>query len=137
MGGFDKVMFSKVQGVVLKNGKPIAGAKVTRYYKWGATDDEKTEETSTDKNGNFSFPSTSKFSILRSMLPHEPVIFQEIIIHHEGEKYTAWRFTKHDYGENDELDGTPINLKCELTQEKGFLISKNKKVFGIATLNQN
>lgn len=133
MGGLTKVMFSEVQGVILKDGKPVSGALVTREFTWAWNDYSQKDQFTTDSTGKFKFPLASRFSLATSLLPHEPVIKQKITIQHEGKEYLAWRYFKHDYNKNDELAGKDINLKCDLTKEPGFYI--NKDIFGICVLN--
>lgn len=115
--GFSKVLFSKVHGVVLNHGKPVPNAVVTRYFNFGWTDEEKTESIKTDKDGAFDFPVIKRFSLATSVVPHEPSVSQIIKIHHDGKEYIAWHLNKHNYDENGELGGKPINLICELTKE--------------------
>ncbi len=115
--GFSKVLFSNVHGVVLNNGKPVPDAVVTRYFNFGWTGEAKTESIKTDKNGVFDFPIIKRFSMATSVVPHEPSVSQVIKIQHEGKEYIAWHLNKHNYDENGELAGKPINLVCELTRE--------------------
>jgi hypothetical protein len=133
MGGLSKVMFSEVQGVVLKEGKPVAGAKVVREFIWAWNDASQRDEVTTDASGKFKFDLASRVSLITSIFPHEPVISQKIKIIHHGKVYIAWDFTKHDYDENGELDGKKINIKCELEKNEGYHI--NTSVWGICTLN--
>jgi len=115
--GFTKVIFSKVHGVVLNQGNPVANATVTRYFNFGWTDEERTESTKTNNDGSFEFPIIKRFSLATSVLPHEPSVSQIIKIHHDGKEYIAWHLNKRNYEENGELGGKPINLTCELTKE--------------------
>ena len=132
MGGLSKVMFSEVQGVVVKDGKPVGGVKVTREFKWAHNDDTQKDSVTTDASGKFRFPSVSRFSIMTSLLPHEPVIKQKIVLDYEGKEYLVWRFFKRDYDENGELGGKSIKLECDVKREEGFHI--NKDILGICTL---
>lgn len=116
MGIFgSKVMFSAVHGRVLLNGQPVAGAEVERRYQWGWNKSEGQQTVRTDANGAFSFPVARASSATASLVPHEPVIFQELIIRHQGKKYFAWLYTKHNYDEDGELEGKKLNLECELS----------------------
>ncbi|MEN9868032.1 MAG: hypothetical protein RL748_3622 [Pseudomonadota bacterium] len=128
--GFSKVLFSKVHGVVVKNGKPVSDAVVTRHFNFGWTDEEKTESTKTGKDGSFDFPIITRFSMATSLVPHEPSVSQTIKIQHEGKEYIAWHLLKRNYDDNGEL-GKPINLICELTREPD--IDPKTKVAGICS----
>jgi hypothetical protein len=118
--GFNKVLFSKVHGVVLNHGKPIPDAVVTRFFNFGWTNEEMTETFKTGEDGIFDFPVINRFSLATSIFPHEPSIGQIIKIHYDKKEYVAWALTKSNYEENGELNGKPINLLCELTQESRF-----------------
>lgn len=115
--GLTKVLFSEVHGVVLHHGKPVPNAVVTRHFNFGWTDEEKTESMKTNKDGTFYFPAIKRFSLATSIIPHEPSVSQIIKIHHDEKEYIAWHLNKHNYDENGELGGKPINLICELTKE--------------------
>lgn len=134
MGGLGKVMFSAVQGVVLKDGKPLPGVKVVRTFNWAWNDATQKDEAITDTSGKFRFETAKRISLITSIFPHEPVIDQEIIIHHENKKYTAWFFAKRDYEENGELNGKKINIKCDINTPEGYNLGN--KVWGICTPNQ-
>ncbi len=133
MAGVSKVMFSEVQGVVLKAGKPLAGAKVVRTYTWAWNDAEQTDQVTTDASGKFSFALAKRLSFITSIFPHEPVIYQRIEISYENNEYLAWRLTKHNYDENGELKGKKINIKCDIDTEAGQHIGDG--IWGIGTLN--
>ncbi len=118
--GFSKVLFSKVHGVVLNNGKPVPNVVVKRFFNFGWTNEEKTDTTKTDKDGNFDFPIITRFSLATSVVPHEPSIAQTINVDFEGKDYLLWAFTKSNYDENGELKGKAIDLICELTREPAY-----------------
>lgn len=126
MGG--KVMFSAVTGQVLQNGKPLAGVKVVRQYTWAWNDKKVVEEVVTDAAGSFSFKQASQSSLLTSIVPHEPVIYQTIHIFHNDKKYVGWRHTKHNYDSEGELR-RPISIVCDLAIEPEFYMSPD--VFGV------
>jgi hypothetical protein len=133
MGMFGKVMFSEVRGVVQKNTAPVAGAKVKREYTWAWDSKKVQEETVSDAAGNFSFPMARKTSVISGILPHEPVISQLITISVEGKDYIAWDFRKHNYDDQGELRGKPINIACDLTRKpaSGYI---NDDIYGICQL---
>ena len=129
--GVTKTLFSKVDGVVLNHGKPVPNAVVTRHFNFGWTDEEKTETTTAGQDGRFNFPKITRFSLATSLVPHEPLVSQTIKIHLDGKEYIAWHLLKHNYDDNGELGGKPINLVCELTREPDF--DAKTKVAGICT----
>ena len=133
MSLFDhKTLFSEVNGVVLKDGKPVANAEVVRYYHWHWKDSKSTESTTTNDKGEFHFEAVREKSMTASLMFHEPLITQEIKIRLDDQEYKAWRFTKHDYQNNGELNGRAIKMTCDLETEPSF----KDDVFGICTLEK-
>ncbi|MBI3230010.1 MAG: hypothetical protein HYZ45_07515 [Burkholderiales bacterium] len=128
-----KVMFSEVQGVVLKNGAPVAGAKIKREYTWAWDNKKVTEDAVSDAAGKFAFSQASKSSFMSGLMPHEPVISQLITISFEGKEYIAWDFRKHNYDNNGELKGKPIKISCELTRKPASSYI-NDDIYGICSL---
>ena len=124
-------LFSPVNGVVLFNGEPVAGAALTRSWFWHWKDRRGEDVTHTDAAGRFSFPAVYGSSLLGGILPHEPVIEQKIIIDHAGDSYRAWVYTKGLYSENGERNGMPIRLTCRLESEP----SRKEGIFGICELS--
>ncbi len=124
------VIFSPVTGRVLLNGEPVAGAKVEREYHWGWNDEVGRDATKTAADGSFSLPLVERTSVLGSLLPHEPVINQTIVIRHDGKVSTAWAHFKHDYALNGELQGKPVALTCRLEAEP----ERRGDVFGIGEI---
>lgn len=110
-------LFSTVSGVVLNHGAPIAGAVIKRKVYWSWKNENISDQTTTDARGRFEFPPIWRRSLLGAILPHEPVVEQEILIEHDGRQYVAWRYNKRTYDENDELYGRPIELRCSLENE--------------------
>lgn len=120
-------LFSAVKGVVLDHGKPVEGASIERSYKWMWNDQTGNDAATTDAQGAFSMPAIWRHSFLGSLLPHEPVVRQTILIKVAGKSYEAWMFNKGEYAENGELRGRPISLICRLEAEP----ARHGEVFGI------
>jgi hypothetical protein len=115
---FKVCLFSPVKGKVVNKGQLVVGAVIERSYDWAWKDQKGHDQTETDQNGEFSLPAIYGTMILGSVLPHEPVIEQDIIINHEGTAYKAWHCYKREYDEFGELRGVlkqcPITLYCDL-----------------------
>ncbi|WP_293368635.1 DUF6795 domain-containing protein [Nevskia sp.] len=86
-----------------------------------------TDTTATDASGSFRFPAVFGSSLFGSVLPHEPVIEQKILIQRDGKTYRAWVFVEGEYAENGELGGEPIRLSCRLEDAP----SRKDGVFGV------
>ncbi len=107
------VLFSAVQGRVLKDGQPVAGATLEREAKWTWKDETRRDSTTSGADGGFAFEPMVGSSLLGSVLPHEPVVHQKITIRHGGQAYEAWLHVRHSYEDNGEL-GRPLKLVCRL-----------------------
>jgi hypothetical protein len=112
-----KVLFSSVEGTVLDQGQPVQGAEIVREYEWVYTGEKGTDSTTTGSDGGFSLPAIEGSSFGASVLPHEPLVAQKILIRRGGNEYRAWVNTKRNYDANGELEGRAIRLRCELTAE--------------------
>lgn len=134
MSFFDNyVMFSEVIGKISLNNVPVKNAQIERYYRWAWDDKKETDTAVTDENGKFRLPQLEKGSGLSRLLPHEPVIVQQIIIRHNGNEYVAWQHTKHNYDKNGELKGKPLLLHCDLSKKPEF---NEDDYFGICTVER-
>jgi hypothetical protein len=134
--GFDwgrMVLFSAIAGKITKDGKPVANATITREADFHGF--EQTDTATTDKDGNFSFPTMKRFTLVWQVLPSEPIVHQKIVARALDKEYEVWYHTKRGYEDNAELkyskrinenywqdlliDTTtnPITVTCELSRE--------------------
>ena len=125
------VIFSAIKGRVLLNGKPAVGAVLVREFNWGWKDENGTDRTTTDASGAFSLPVIERSSLLGSILPHEPLVRQVITVKYDGKDYDAWAFYKHNYRENGENEGKPIDVTCRLEAER----KRHGDVMGLCEFN--
>ena len=121
------VIFSPINGKVLLNGKPVAGAVVERDWKWAWKDESGNDRAISAADGQFALPLVERGSLLGAFLPHTPSVRQTILIKHEGKTYKAWMVDKEDYKLNGELQGKPIRLTCRLETQP----TRRGEVFGI------
>lgn len=112
-------VFSSVKGRLSLDGEPLKNVRVTREWNWH---NKKSDETVTDESGDFSFPSVHERSISQ-YLPAEIAITQKLSVRVNGEEVEFWINAKDDGKENSEYGGDPIDLTCELSNEK-VLIEK-------------
>jgi len=116
MGLFDfmKVcLFSEVNGVVLIEGKPVAGAEVVRTSKMN--DSIYTDKTVTDKQGRYHFDARYARSVDK-ILPVQPMVEQNMTITYENKAHLGWETTKMNFKENGELNKI-INVSCDLSSQ--------------------
>jgi hypothetical protein len=131
--GFDwgrVVLFSAISGTLVKDGKPVVGATLTRRAKLG---DWYEDTAVTDKDGKFSFETMKAFSLKAHILPHEPVVSQQMFAQVGNTKYDVWYHTKFGYEDNSELmyrtmnaagrqkinaTVNPISVTCEFSADR-------------------
>lgn len=90
-------LFSAVGGRVLDHGVPVEEAGLERTYAWSWTNRSGDDRAVTDVRGDFAFPAIRGRALLGSILPHEPVVDQTILIHHGGKTSKAWMLTRGNY----------------------------------------
>ncbi len=131
--GWNFILASPMEGVVVNNGEPVEGAVVKRTLHWKESSFE--DAVVTTSAGVFALPERTTKALLWKFLPHEPVIKQKIHIEFEGKTYLAWRYTKHDYEMNGEREGRPLNLLCEIQAEtRSHDITEDFTYYGMCTL---
>lgn len=123
-------LFSEVEGIVVLDGHPVKGAEVERQYTW--KDDLNAEHVLTDAQGRYRFSEVTATSLLWSLLPHEPVIFQKLSIRYQGKEHKGWVLTKHNYDHLGEVGNRPLNLICDLNDEPAA--HRETETFGICRL---
>ena len=126
-----KVIWSPMKGRVTLNGQPAAGAVLVRNFVWEWKDEAGSDQAVTNAAGEFSLPAIERSTLLGSLLPHQPVIKQVMVIEYKGVKYQAWGFHKMDYTVNSENADRPINLTCRLEAERAL----HGQVTGICEFN--
>jgi hypothetical protein len=128
---FKLCMFSEIRGVVLDHGQPVRGARLVRTYDWRWQNEKGSDETTTDDKGEFRFPVVYRTAVFAAILPHEPFVFQQISIAHEGKEYRAWTTDRRDYEPNSETGGKPPFIRCSLESE----VAHRGGIYGICEPN--
>jgi len=108
------VLFSPMEGVITYEGAPAVGAEVVLSIKWRG-DDGSEITVVTDGDGRFELPVIK--DNLRSILPAEFVVYQDIHVHYRGDVFPVWVMSKREKALYGELGGRPVGLGCELTNE--------------------
>ena len=109
------VLFSPMEGLITYKNKPAAGAKIERKVSW-KDDKGETDTSVTDENGKFNL-SILEENVQLSKIS-QFVVSQEISVYFHGEKFIIWTMGKSSKLIYGELDGKPVNLTCELTDEE-------------------
>ncbi|WP_237567767.1 DUF6795 domain-containing protein [Microbulbifer hydrolyticus] len=113
--------FSEMEISILFKGEPAKGATITRTIEWKK---EHTDQFTADDNGRVTLPAEFENHLLKAF-PMEFVAAQYVTVQYEGEEYEIWNYAKRDAEFNSEMQGSPLRLTCELTDE-----SKTQRAFG-------
>ncbi|MEY4589394.1 MAG: hypothetical protein RL497_1470 [Pseudomonadota bacterium] len=111
----DVVLFSRVQGKLFFEGKPVVSAKVIRRYIYD-TKDPIEDFCITNNSGEFDFPSVVRKNTSVSGLT-QFVSHQEMVVEFRGNVYPIWGHGKMEKAENSEYDGFFKKLKCNIDDE--------------------
>lgn len=111
------VLFSAVQGTLLRNGSPVSGATISRIVTWRG--ELHSDSTETDCHGNYHLPAITSSSNL-PLLPAEFNAEQEMTVSIDGMTTLIWNTIKPEPGENTELNGLPLILTCDVADEPRF-----------------
>lgn len=115
-------LFSEVNGRLLLNGQPAAGATVEREYYWRWGEKNYKDTVVADSDGRFHFPVATGRTLFGMLMIHQPVIEQKMKVDHQGKSYDIWEFMKMDYDFDSELaragrSKRPLRLVCRLEQD--------------------
>lgn len=113
------ILFSAVNGRVLDHGKPMAGVKVERVTFWNMEKEARREYTTTDLQGQFSFPeirSQADFGYLAKLF-HVPTVMQRINLLNGNELVGLYANTRGNYEANSETGYPEIELKCDMSSK--------------------
>ena len=113
---YDVHLSPAVSGRLTKDGQPLVGVKVIRDLNY---DKSFIDSTTTDADGQFSFPAKS----IRSSLPGgvftaETRVIQTINAEFSGTNYLLWDTGQHGISENPELTLRLQQLNCELSEKE-------------------
>lgn len=122
-------LFSKMEGVIKLDGKPVLNAKLVRTVNLSK---DEVDETITDKNGNFKFEAIVKRKASK-LLPQEFSVSQLIYVHYKDKEYRMWSGVKRKPEENSESRGKPLVVTCELSSEEDMVIINNSPIFSLCT----
>ena len=110
----------EVNGIVMLNGSPVAGAQVVRTLDYGQ---EYREETVTGEDGAFHFPEKNIQSTRPDKLMDETRVRQIVTVNFQGEKYLLWYATPGTIHWRTGIANRLSSMRCELTNpeiEQGF-----------------
>mgnify|MGYP006194848087 CR=1 FL=1 len=111
---YDVHLSPAVHGRVLLNGQPLTGAVVSRELNY---DKEYVDKTTTDSEGNFSFPEKN----IRSRKPGslaEMRTRQVVVVQHKQKNYLLWYLTTSSIAPQQAVVQRLASLNCELTNDE-------------------
>jgi hypothetical protein len=113
------VIFSPMEGVLLKGGVPLSNAKIIRRLTWNDNEEGLVEEFTTDEQGSFSLPIHEE-ALSIGMLS-QFVASAQLEVLYEGDLHDIWYNSRLGNGEYLETDGPARELICDLNQEEGVV----------------
>lgn len=111
----DVVLFSRVEGRILFEGKPASGAKIIRRYTID-TPSFVEDSCTVGEDGAFQLPVIIKKNVRTTPLV-QFVVHQELYVDFNAKRFEIWLHGKMDKSENSEYGGTFMQIECELTKE--------------------
>ncbi|GAB2198424.1 hypothetical protein MAH4_26140 [Sessilibacter sp. MAH4] len=111
------IIFGGMEGQLLFEGKPAAGAEVKLWTKWDSSDGDTVVVTS-DENGHFQFEEQK--GTYKSSAFTQLVINQQITATYQGDEYLIWNFSSLKVFNEGALGYNPKNLMCELTNDREY-----------------
>ena len=90
------VLFSAIEGQVVKDGQPVAGATLVRDWEFAADKVVGHDETVTGAGGRFRFGPVIHAYQPPRMLAQQPIVDQRIHVTVDGRNWPVWTASKHD-----------------------------------------
>ncbi|WOX04012.1 DUF6795 domain-containing protein [Microbulbifer pacificus] len=106
--------FSEMRLEITCQGVPAVGAVVKRRIRWQK---ELTDEFTADSSGVVVLPQVRERSIMQ-FTPSEFVASQVLVVQFSNQEFKIWINAKRRPQNNSELDGNPMTMKCELSDEQ-------------------
>lgn len=108
MGKEQIVLFSALDGRVIKDGRPVAGATLIREWEFGAAEVKSQDSTTTDELGRFHFDAVLYGYRKPRFFVQEPLIAQVIRVSTGALETQVWFASKHNFLAGREDDTVPI-----------------------------
>ena len=114
------VLFSAIEGQLVNGGSPVAGAQVARTWFWHNKDVRGSDSTVTDAQGRFAFAAVTSGNLLARVMPHEPVVEQQMTARIGSDDVKLWATFKRNYLQAGEFDrytrtaGGTVRIVCDV-----------------------
>lgn len=109
------VIFSPLEGVLMRDGKPLPNTKIIRKLRWNGNEDGLVEEFFTDDSGNFSLPiHEEELSLGLAQFVSSAKLEVDI----GGQRQGIWYSNKLLPEIHSETGGPISELSCDLNSEE-------------------
>ena len=126
---------SPLQGVLVKNGKPMANTKIIRKLTWNDNEEGLKGEFITDENGRFDIPGHQENLNLGSMTEFVGAI--ELFAESDDEEHMDenffWLSSKHSEENFSDIEKPLEGLICDLSREKMAVDIGDNSIYGRCT----
>ncbi|MFL0799628.1 MAG: DUF4198 domain-containing protein [Agarilytica sp.] len=110
------VISSPMEGVLMKDGQPLANTKIIRTLTWNDNEDGLTETFTTDDQGRFSLP-IHEVDLTLGMLA-QFVAKAELSVYSKNDDNIFWYSSKFHAEIFSETNGEIENLTCDINDEE-------------------
>lgn len=116
-------LFSALDGVVLKDGAPLRGARLVRRWHFDMDGAKGEDEAVTSDQGRFMFPAVVHQRRGSFLLAQQPVVTQVITVHADGGEWRVWAGSKTDMSPGGEAPGAPVPLQVTIDLDAPMALS--------------
>ena len=102
------VLFSAVEGQVVRGGQPVAGATLVRQWEFAEQKVVGRDETQTDATGRFHFDAVIHTYQPSRFFAQQTFIEQQIHVSAGGQEWAAWIGSKFDLDAGTEVSRRPV-----------------------------
>jgi hypothetical protein len=102
------VLFSAVEGRVIRGGRPVAGATLLRQWEFAQDKVRGQDQATTDANGRFRLPAVLHDYRKPRFFAQQFVVSQMIRVRADGRDWEAWVASKHDRDAGTERAMGPV-----------------------------
>ena len=125
------VIFSPMEGVLLKDGVPLVNAKIIRLLRWNENEEGLIEEFQTDETGHFSLPLHEERMALNMLIQFGASA--EIYFDHRHDNNLLWYNSKRFPEIYSETGNKIEDLQCDLKSEEIAVHLEGSHVSSILT----